>query len=128
MRLVAVNGSKINTYGTRVISFNTGRKKYAIQAVICEVREDILGMDFLQKYRLGLEWDNFNQSELFLVDKKSQIKTGLQMVTVPPDITRAHHVEAVSDGGEVQELKLGRKSNEAIAFEVACVKRLTRFP
>ena len=130
MRLVAVNGSKINTYGTREISFNIGRKVYTIQAVICDVKEDILGMDFLQKYRLGLDWDDFDQTELYLIDKKAQSKTILQVVTVPTDITRAHHVEAVSQDGEelepvsMPDLKLGRKSNEAIAFEVACVKQL----
>ena len=47
VRLVAVNGSKIPTFGVRNIEVKIGRKQYAIQAVICDIDQDILGMDFL---------------------------------------------------------------------------------
>ena len=81
VRLVAVNGSKINTYGVRELEVKIGRKKYTIQAVICDIEQDILGMDFIYKYRLGFEWDPYTQSELFIVDKKAKIKSILQTVT-----------------------------------------------
>ena len=55
VKLVAVNGSEIKTYGTRKIEVKIGRKAYAMEAVICDINQDILGMDFLDKYRLGLE-------------------------------------------------------------------------
>ena len=45
VRLVAVNGSKIPTYGVRKISVKIGRKTYAIDAIICDVEQDILGAD-----------------------------------------------------------------------------------
>ena len=74
-KLVAVNGSKIDAYGVKDISFQINRKTYTIPAIICDVQQDILGMDFVDKYKLGLEWDDFDQSVLFLVDKRAQIKT-----------------------------------------------------
>ena len=94
VRLIAVNGSKIQTYGTKEIKLKIGRKQYSIQAVICDIKEDILGMDFMDKYRLGLEWDDYDQSELSIVDKKAQIKSVVKIITVPCDLQRAHHLEA----------------------------------
>ena len=47
VNLVAVNGSRINTYGEREIKVKIGRKEYRIPAVICDVKQDILGIDFI---------------------------------------------------------------------------------
>ena len=47
IKLVAVNGSRINTYGIRNLDIKIGRKNYSIPAVICDIDQDILGMDFL---------------------------------------------------------------------------------
>ena len=66
INLVAVNGSRIKTFGIRDIVLKIGRKEYRQPAVICEVSQDILGMDFINKYKLGFEWDDFDQSELFI--------------------------------------------------------------
>ena len=63
VRLVAVNGSKIDTFGVREIKLKIGRKQYTIEAVICDIKEDILGMDFMHKYKLGLHWDDQDQTE-----------------------------------------------------------------
>ena len=49
MRLIAVNGSKINTYGVRTIEVKLNRKSYSMPAVVCDIKQDILGMDFLNK-------------------------------------------------------------------------------
>ena len=38
-------------------------------AVICDVDQDILGFDFLDRFKLGFEWEG--DSDLKLVDKKS---------------------------------------------------------
>ena len=78
IKLVAVNGSQINTYGVKNIKIKIGRKSYEIEAVVCDVAQDILGMDFLNKFKLGFEWDDFDQSELYIVDKKADIKKKLQ--------------------------------------------------
>ena len=90
--LVAVNGSRIKTYGVREINLKIGRKTYSIQAVVCDIKQDILGMDFLSKYKLGLEWDDETQSELFIHDKKANIKESLKIVTVPRDTLRTHEL------------------------------------
>ena len=71
VNLVAVNGSRIPTYGTRDLVIKIGRKTYKISAVICDVKQDILGFDFMNHYKLNFEWDDWDQSELFLVDKKA---------------------------------------------------------
>ena len=44
VNLIAVNGSKIKTYGVRKIEFNIGRKRYCTDAVVCDIKEDILGL------------------------------------------------------------------------------------
>ena len=72
-KLVAVNGTKIPTYGIRNIHIKINRKSYSIPAVVCDIQQDILGMDFIKKYRFNFEWDEFDQSELYLVDRKAQI-------------------------------------------------------
>ena len=121
MRLVAVNGSKIDTYGVKQIEVKLGRKSYQVEAVVCDIQQDILGMDFIKKYKLGLEW-NEAQSELYLVDKKADIKAKLQMVTVPADLQRVEFMENYSSGANPGR---GKLSNEAVAFQVSCVKKLS---
>ena len=131
IKLVAVNGSKIATYGVKEVTIKMGRKAYRIPAVVCDVQQDILGMDFINKYHLNFEWDEFDRSELYLVDKKAQIREPLQVVTVPTDTVRVNYLAA--DGGGPSEpchspgVQTGLRSvedNEAIAFQVACVKQL----
>ena len=121
INLIAVNGSKIKTYGVKKIEFKINRKAYSIDAVVCDIKEDILGMDFVDKYKLGLEWDEVTQSELYLVDKKAKIKTLLKMVTVPTDLQRAARVEARLDP-EVEDTPL--PGLFAAEFQVACMKEL----
>ena len=131
VRLVAVNGSKIKTFGTRIINLKINRKSYQIPAVICDIGQDILGMDFIKKYRLGLEWDEFDQSELYLVDKKANIKTSLQIITVDKHLQRAHHVESIAGAGS--ELAVEPTSpfstqvnNRQVLFELACMNKLNK--
>ena len=133
VNLVAVNGSKINSYGVRELEVKINRKMYRISAMICDVNQDILGADFVNKYRLGLEWDDFDQSELFIVDKRSNIKAPVKIVTVPSDIIRTHHVEEVSsnpssstpgDPKPSDSEPISQKTWQSRLFEVACMKKL----
>ena len=55
LKLMAVNGSDIQTYGIRELKVKINRKEYRMPAVICDVGQDILGADFINKYKLGLE-------------------------------------------------------------------------
>ena len=36
--------------------------------------------EIVNKYKIGLEWDDFDQSELFLVDKKAGIRASLKIL------------------------------------------------
>ena len=117
IRLVAVNGSKIKTYGVRTVNLKIGRKSYSIEAIICDVKEDILGSDFIKKYKLSLEWDDCDQSELSIVDKRAQISQSLRIVTVPTDLQRAGHVEKDQGIATVSQ-------NDTTLFEISCMKNL----
>ena len=133
--LVAVNGSRIKTYGTREITIKIGRKAYHMPAIVCDIGQDILGMDFLTKYKLGFEWDEATQSELFITDRKADIKEILQFVTVPNDLQRTSYLETSHGAssspqanrswvGALEGVSPLTKSNEAIVFEMACVEQL----
>ena len=129
-RLVAVNGTKINTYGVREISVKIGRKAYKVNAVVCDVGQDILGFDFLDKYKLSMQWDDFDQTELYIVDRKASIKAPLQMVTVPPDLPRnvaagsSANPGAAGSSANPTNPSTVAAINQAIAFQVSCVKKL----
>ena len=55
LKLLAVNGSEIETFGRRNIQFKINRKTYEMQAIVCDIAQDILGMDFMTKYKLGFD-------------------------------------------------------------------------
>ena len=69
----------------------------------------------------GFEWDEFDQSELFLVDKKANIKAELQIVTVPSDLQRNYLASDPESRGSADSVAA---MNQAIAFQVSCVKKL----
>ena len=138
IRLVAVNGTKIDTFGIREIEVKLGRKTYPMPAIICDVQQDILGMDFMTKFRLSMAWDDFDQTELLLVDKKSQIKQELQIITVPTDLPRVHFLDSspppASPASPVPPLSSSSSSDttpqrsvdaESVAFQVSYMKKLS---
>ena len=131
IKLVAVNGTRIPTYGIKEVVIKINRKSYKIPAVVCDVQQDILGMDFIAKYRLNFEWDEFD--ELNIVDRKAQIRAPLQVVTVKSNTPRTSYLDAQSEGqSEVQgwrssqtpDMTKPQVSPEAVAFQVACMKQL----
>ena len=122
-KLIAVNGSRIKTYGKRDIEFKINRKTYKMPAIVCDVGQDILGMDFFHKFKMGLEWDEFDQSELYLTDKRAQIRTLLQVVTVPTDLTRTATLQGNSPQSQWRK---ARVAAQEVAFQVACVKDLDK--
>ena len=131
VKLVAVNGSRIPTYGCRNLTFKINRKTYSIPAVVCDISQDILGIDFIDKYKLGFEWDEFDQTVLYIVDKKAAIKAPLQMVTVPTNLQRVSYLESSGSGGPAHSapesgLKPLVKDNNSILFEVSCVEKLEK--
>ena len=80
-------------------------------------------MDFIEKFKLNLEWDE--NEELNLVDRKAQIRVKLQIVTVPTDIQRVHYLSSEASGAESPRVQSPKSvDNEAVAFQVSCMKRL----
>ena len=131
MSVVAVNGSRIQTYGIRNLTVKIHRKTYHIPAVICDIAQDILGADFINKYRLGLEWDDFDQSELFITDKRAKISEKIDIVTVPPDIQRVSYLSAPQSQSlpeswskVVHPHQPPSADSDELAFQVACIKKL----
>ena len=55
MSLRAVNGDRINCYGTKVLEVRIGRKTYPITVIKSDVRSPILGWNFVRRHRLGFE-------------------------------------------------------------------------
>ena len=117
--LQAVNNTQMKTYGFRDISIRIGRKTYHIKAVIIDVDQEILGMDFINKYRLGLDWVN---DKLHLIDKKAQTSSPLQFVTVPTDLVRPQSV--TSDSGDPLSSITTSLTPAWIDFQMSCMKAL----
>ena len=81
--LEAVNGTNMKCYGKKQHSVRFSRKTYHIEAVISETNENILGMDFIAKYRFDFRWGPFG--DLYLYDPKSQTSTLCEFVKIPKD-------------------------------------------
>ena len=147
IKIIAVNGTKINTYGIREIDIKIGRKKYTMPAVVCDIKQDILGMDFLDRFKLNLMWNEDDESELLIVDRKAQIRAPLTIITVPTDTQRIHYMESgeltqaqslseTSIPGQYQTSStlsdtpssgLSKKTSlapEEVAFQISCMKQL----
>ena len=80
-KLRAVNGGVIPTYGCEKVTLQINRKTYDILAVKADVPHKIFGWDLFKKYHLGFEWNE--TGDLFITDKKAQIKSLLKHVAVP---------------------------------------------
>ena len=114
--LKAVNGSKIECYGHKEVEIRLNRKSYVIKAVIADVSQDILGWDFLSKYKLNWQWTEFG--DLYLVDPKAKTKNLVKFVTLP-----------ASSSKKLALLDSPQLSDEAVIsaiseFEVASMKAL----
>ena len=114
MHLQTVSGETLQCYGKKPASFQLGRKTYPFQAVIAKVDTPILGWDFISHFRLNFEWDDYG--DIHLYDKKAQIRTMLQYVTVPhKSIPRA---SLVSKENSVTHL------TDALFFQANAIKSL----
>ena len=123
-QLKAVNGGKIATYGTEIVSVRLGRKTYEIEAIKADVPHKILGWDLFKKFSLGLEWGLFG--DLYLTDNKAGIKSLLKHVTLPA--TEAVRVESAGMSEDsYQAPNIQSLSSEAIHFQTECMKQLDSF-
>ena len=58
LRLIAANGTPIKAFGTVRKQIKIGQKFYSFVFVIAEIAKPILGIDFLQKYKMSLDLAN----------------------------------------------------------------------
>ena len=115
IRLRSVNGGVIPTFGSEEIVIRLGRKEYKIEAIKADIPQRILGWDFFKKYRLNLEWGSFG--DLYLVDKKADIKSLLKCEKFNPD----SRISAI-DGYE--EPCFEEMTSEMILFQTQCMEML----
>ena len=109
--LKTADGKPMKTYGSKELNIRLGRKNYSIKAVVTDVTQRILGMDFFQKYKLGFEWIS---GDLYVVDRKANISKQIKFVTIEENslpTAQAHLAKVKSD-------------QNAIQFEIDCVKKL----
>ena len=86
-------------------------------ATIADVNQDIIGWDFIAKYRLNFEWTNFGDIELF--DKRAGIRIPVRHITVPSSaLLRAAAIHDKADWIWSPE------DSQATAFEIASMKAL----
>ena len=111
--LRTADGKPMRTYGSKEISVRMGRKTFSIQAVITEVNQKILGMDFFRKYRLGFEW---YMDDLYVIDRKAQIWKKLKFVTIAEN-----SLPTVS-----AQFSMPQNDPKITAFEINCVKQLNK--
>ena len=58
MLLTAANGSSIKTFGTANHKIKIGQKLYSFLFVIADVPRPILGIDFLQKCKMSMDFEH----------------------------------------------------------------------
>ena len=114
VRLRSVNGSPIATYGTEEIVIKLNRKPYKMRVIKADIPQKILGWDFFKKHRLHMEWGEFD--DLYLVDKKSNIKSVLKCFEEPQSV----RINAV-DTYEEPEFEVNQK---ALQFQMQCMRDL----
>ena len=77
--LRTADGNPMPTYGSKELKIRMGRKTYSIQAKVTNVKQPIIGMDLIAKYRLNFEWKG---DDLYVVDSKASTKQKLKFVTI----------------------------------------------
>ena len=71
VKLKAVNGTVIKTYGYKKISIKINRKSYPFVAIKAQVDKPVIGWDFMKRHRLDLRWGQWG--DLFLYDRIANI-------------------------------------------------------
>ena len=107
--LRTADGNPMPTYGNKELKIRLGRKEYSISAKVTDVKQPIIGMDLIAKYKLGFDWEG---DDLYVTDKKASSKQKLSFVTIVPN--------SLPTVKEVQSLL----ESKQILFEMTCVQKL----
>ena len=84
MLLEAVNGSRLSTFGKRVRAIKIGRKTYNQEVILADVKSPILGWNFIKEYKLSLIWTDANETQMDIVDKRSNVTQRLRLGAAEP--------------------------------------------
>ena len=106
--LVAVNGTKIATYGTKDVSLDLEGKCYTHRFIIAEVQSPILGWDFMAHFKLDLRW---KRSQCFLANLKARRTFSLRYKEVDQNALHLAPVQSFQKWSQLknQELKESAK-------------------
>ena len=89
VKLFAANGSEIKSYGEKTISLNLGMKhSFSWQFVIADVRQPILGSDFLGKF-FGLLIDVQRGK---LIDRNTSIESSCEIQQLSSPVIKAYNM------------------------------------
>ena len=113
LSLIAANGSRIGCCGYKKIQIQINRKKYDIVAAIAQVKDTIIGWDFIKKHKLSIIWNEFDDALLY--DRKAKVSTILEYISIP-HMSKPHLYM-------VQTLSTGENS-EVSAFDVAAMREI----
>ena len=69
--LEAVNGTRLRTYGHEVAKVQIGRKTYEIDYVLADIKQPIIGWNFIKRYKLWTGWNRWGDP--MLIYKKAWI-------------------------------------------------------
>ena len=70
LALLAANGSLIECCGYKEVSFKLVRKTYKMMATVAKIDDNIIGWDFIKKFKMNFIWEG---EECFFYDKKAKI-------------------------------------------------------
>ena len=120
--LVAVNGSRISTFGTKDIHLDIEGQRYTHRFVIAEVQVPILGWDFLARFKLDLCW---RSSRCVLSDPKARRSYPLRYKEVDPSALQLAPVQSFQKYSQLR----GQESKEPPKpFPTAYKNLLDQFP
>ena len=92
--LESVDGTNIPCFGTKPLSLRLGRKEYHIDTVVSNTTDNILGMDFINKY--GFEFRRGEFGDLYLYDPKANISIWCQFVKTNNKLPRTASLKLAS--------------------------------
>ena len=75
--LESVNGTRLKTYGHEVAKIQIGRKTYEIEYVLADIKQPIIGWNFIKKYKLWTGWNRWGDP--MLIDKKACINATMRL-------------------------------------------------
>ena len=116
MSLKAVNGTRMKSYGYKEVDIQVNRKTYRITAIKTDIKNPILGWDFVNKFKIGTGWSEYGDA--LFIDKKSKIQAVMKYKAI-------RHSELVSSRiAEISNEKVEEKSPVQILFETASMEAL----